>query len=266
MNTNHDKPKLQFSRDYNLFETHEHNRRQHEDAVLLASMKKFGFMPSSPVQCVRTDGGKLKIIRGHHRFDCAKRLGIGLWYVVDSSNTDLFSLEAGRQAWSVDDFTFARAAAGNEDCAMVLDFQARHKLPLGAAASLIGGESAGSSNKIRQIKDGTFKAAKDQSHALAVVAITDRCRELGVPWATSSCFVGAVSAALRVPEFQPAVFLHRLGLYVGLMKRRTTQDGCLEEIETIYNHGAKDRRMPLVFRAKEIGKERHRTFGKSTNV
>ncbi len=258
----HDKPKLQITKDYSLFETHEHNRRQHEDAVLLASMTQYGFMPSGAIQCARADRGKLKIIRGHHRFDCAKRLGLGVWYIVDESNVDLFALEAGKQGWSVEDFTFAHAAAGNEDCVMVLDFQRRHRLPLGAAASLIGGESAGSSNKVRAIKNGTFRAARDQSHALAVVAITDRCLDLGLKWATASCFVAAVSAALRVPEFQPNTFLHRLGLRgAAIMRRRTTKDGCLEELEAVYNYGAKDTRLALAFRAREVGRERQKQFG-----
>lgn len=260
----HDRPKLQVTRDYSLFETHEHNREQHSDPVLLDSMKRYGFMPSSPLHCVRTDAGKLKIIRGHHRFDCAKRLGLAVWYIVDSSNTDLFALEAGRQGWSLADFTYAHAQAGNAACARVLEFKARHGLPLGAAASLVGGESAGSANKMRAIKHGTFRVAVDQSHASAVVAITDRCRDMGMAWATSSCFVAAVSKALRVPEFKVDVFLHRLNLHGhALMRRRTTVDGCLEEIETLYNYAARDRRLPLVFRAKEVSKQRQETFGKT---
>lgn len=255
-NDQHEKPALKFTRDYSLFDTHEHNRRQHEDLVLLESMKRYGFMPSSPLQVVRV-GSRLKIIRGHHRFDCAKRLGVGVWYVVDPSNVDLFSLEATRQKWSVEDFTYARAQAGDEDCSMVMEFMTQHKLPIGAAASLVGGESASSNNKTHQLKNGNFKAAEDQSHALQVVAITDRCRAAGMAWASSGAFVAAVSTALRVPEFNASVFLHRLSLHgPQIMVRRSTKAGCLEEIEKLYNYAARERRLPLVYRAAEVMRAR----------
>jgi hypothetical protein len=257
----HEKPKLQYSRDLSLFEAHEHNREQHEDKVLMASMQRVGFMPSSPLQCVRNGSGKLKVIRGHHRLDIAKRLGIGVWYIVDDSNTDLHQLEGVQQGWSVRNFCTSRASAGDPHCAAILAFQRAHGLTLGSAAALVGGESAGSDNKIRAIKTGAFKASLDQSHANAVVAVTDRCRELEIEFATSTAFVSAVSLALRVPEFDGARFNHRVALNPALMQKRSTVEGCLREIEALYNYGAKEKRLPLAFRAREIARTRQIDFG-----
>jgi hypothetical protein len=258
----HEKPRLPCTRDYGIFEMHEFNRPLHDDVRLLESMTRVGFMPSSPIQCRRNGNDKLKVIRGHHRLDCAKRLKLPVWYVIDESNTDLFSLEGCRQAWSVRDFAHARASAGDEGCAKILAFQKQHGLTLGAAASLVGGESAGSNHKIRAIKAGTFKVAPDTRQALTVVAITDHCRASGVSFATSSAFVSAVSAVVLVSEFDPAVFRHRVTLYPSLMAKRSTVAECLNEIEALYNYGAKDRRLPLAFKAKEAGKERQRNFGR----
>lgn len=257
----HEKPKLQCTREYGTFEMHEHNRPIHEDARLLDSMQRYGFMPSSPIQCRRNGNGKLLVIRGHHRLDIAKRLKLPVWYVIDDTNTDLFSLEAVHQAWSVNDFTHARASAGDASCAKVLAFREQHGITLGAAISLVAGESAGSNNAVKGIKTGTFKAAADSSHAIAVVAITDHLRDLKIAFATSSAFVQAVSAALRVPEFNADRFKHRASLYPGLMTKRSTVVECLNEIEALYNYGAKDKRLPLAFRAREVGRERQAKFG-----
>ncbi|MCR4331556.1 MAG: hypothetical protein NUV34_02445, partial [Sulfuricaulis sp.] len=88
-----EKPKLQCTHKYDLFEMHELNRPLHDDPRLLASMQKTGFMPSSPIQCVRNGNGTLKVVRGHHRLTYAKRLGLPVWFVVDDTKTDLFDLE-----------------------------------------------------------------------------------------------------------------------------------------------------------------------------
>lgn len=262
----HEKPKLQCTRDYSIFEVHELNRPQHEDPRLLASMKKHGFMPSSPIQCVRNGKGKLKVIRGHHRLDYAKQLGLPVWYVIDDANVDLFDLEGVKQAWSVKDFAYARASAGDANCAKALAFQKQHGLTLGAAVSLVGGESAGSGNKIRSIKDGTFKSTPDMAHANAVVAITDHCREKAIEFATASAFVAAVSLTLRVPEFDRDVFLHRVTINGQQMTKRSTVNAYLEEIEGLYNYQARGRRIPLAFRAREVSKSRQIDFGRTPDT
>ena len=255
----HEKPSLRCTRDYSVFSAHQFNRPMHEDRRLLDSMKRHGFMPSSPIQCQR-NGQELRVIRGHHRLEYAKRLGLPVWYVVDESNTNIFDLEAGLQAWSVNDFANHHASHGDPNCAAILAFQKKHGLTLGAAASLVGGESAGSNNKIRAIKSGTFKAASDQTYANLVVSITDHCRALGITFATTTAFVAAVSLVLRVPEFEPRIFMRRVTLNPGLMTKQSTEQACLEEIETLYNYQAKEKRIPLAFRAREVSKARQLTF------
>ena len=95
-----EKPCLKVTKNYDLFELHPFNRDLHKDALLKTSMKENGFMPSSPIHCVRNGNGKLKIIRGHHRFANAKELGLPVWYVIDESNVDLFLLEgSSRSRW-----------------------------------------------------------------------------------------------------------------------------------------------------------------------
>lgn len=256
-----DKPQLRVTRDYAMFEGHEFNRPLHENDDLMESMRKYGFMSSSPLQVVRV-GGKLKIIRGHHRFDCAKRLGLQVWYVIDDSNTDIFALEGRSQTWSINDFVHARARAGDPHCAAIIEFQQAHGLTLGAAVSLIGGESPGSDNKIRGVKTGLFRATTDMSHASVVVRITDYCRAAGIKFATSSAFVAAVSRVVRVPDFDANVLLRRVSANPGLMAKRGTISEYLDEIETLYNYGGKGKRLPLAFTAKTISAQRKVNFGR----
>jgi len=239
-----------------MFEMHDRNRPLHEDPRLLASMKKVGFMPSSPIQCVRNGHGKLKVIRGHHRLDYAQRLKLPVFYIVDESKVDIFDLEGGKQAWSATDFLRARASDGNDDCAQVIDFQKRHGLTIGAAANLLGGLSTNNGNKVKAIKDGTFKVARDLAHANTVVGITDYCFACGVDFARSSAFVTAISMCARVKEFDPSVFKHRVKLHGGIMRKRGTKEDYLKEIDALYNYGARTTRLALEHKAKEAMRAR----------
>ncbi len=258
-----ERPKLLNTRNYTIFENHEYNRPLHGDPVLLDSMRRHGFLASSPIHVKHNGNGKLKIVRGHNRFDCAKRLGLPVHYIIDDTKVDIFELEGSpRQAWNGPDYLYARAHAGNADCARLLEFQKQHGLTLGAAASLLGGESAGSGNMIKTIKSGKFKIAADTSHAIAVVSLTDYCRELGVEFATSSAFVSAVSMCLRVPEFDMEIFRRRLKAHGLTMKRCGRQQEYLDEIERLYNHASKSTRLPLAFMARDLSKARHDAFGR----
>ena len=258
-----DKPSLRVTKDYSIFEMHPLNRDLREKPILLESMKVHGFMPSSPIQCVRNGHGTLKVIRGHNRLSYAKRLKLPVWYVIDESNTDIYNLEGdGGQHWNIRDFLVSRAKDGDQHCSRVLEFQKKHRLTQGAAVSLLGGQGAGSNNCFKSVKKGTFRIAPDLKHAIAVVNVTDHFRACGVHFATQSALVNAVSAALRVPELDAEILKHRISKSPALLQRRTNVDGYLDELEALYNYGAKAKRLALKFRAREIGRVRQQTFGK----
>ena len=250
------------TKDYDMFEMHKFNRPLGEKPGLVDSMRRDGFAPSCAIHCVTNGNGKLKIIRGHHRFAIAKRLGLPVYYIVDDSITDIFALEGdSRQSWSVADFAYARAKAGDKHCKEMLAFKDTHGLTFGSAASLMGGESAGSHNQTRAIKSGAFRVG-DKKHAWKVVEITDLCRELGIKFATSSGFVHAVSRALRVPEFDSKRFQHSLSLHPHIMNKRSRADEYLEEITGLYNYRRRGKRVRIDSLADDIMRERCRTFGR----
>ncbi len=132
------KPKLECTKDYELFELSEFSRPLHRNKVLLDSMQKYGFLPGCAIHCVQNGNGKLTVIQGQHRLHYAKKLGLPVWYIIDDTCTDIYCLEAVRQNWSLTDFAEARANAGDKNYIKLLAFQKKHGIPLGAAASLLG--------------------------------------------------------------------------------------------------------------------------------
>ena len=250
-------PQIQKTTNYEMFEMHDHNRDIHKNDPLYSSMKRVGFMPSSPIQCVRNGGKKLKVVRGHHRLSIAKKLGIPVLYVIDESNTDIFELEgSATSSWNASDFATARARAGDEAIMQMLAFKDKHNLTLGSAGSLVMGQSAGREKKKKSIKSGTFRVG-DMTHAKKVVFVTDLLREKGVQFATTSGFVAAVSAAIRVPEIDYDQLVHRASMYSHVLTKRGTMREYLLEIEGLYNYNTRGKsRFPLAFRAEEVGRQR----------
>lgn len=255
------KSKLECSKNYDAFEFHEFNRPEHEDKVLLESMRTHGFMPSSPIHCVQNGNGKMKVIRGHHRLTIAKLLSIPFYYIVDDSNTDIYSLEGGKQKWSLADFAESRARAGDEGYVKLLWFKEKHKLTWGSACSLVGGQSAGSNNKQRDVKMGKFEVG-DLKHANQVVYVLDACREAGIKFCSQSSFVAALSLSIRLSEFDADYFVHHIRLYAANLRKRGAVHEYLEEIEAFYNYGRK-KKIPLAFMAKEAAKKRSMSFARN---
>jgi hypothetical protein len=250
------KTELKSTTNYELFEMHEYNRPLHDNKILEASMRKHGFIPSCAIHCVKTNSGNLKVIRGHHRLHYAKRIGLPVWYIVDDTQTNLFDLEgASTGVWSLSDFVEARAKAGDKGAQKILDFRKETGIDLMTCCSLIGGESAGSNNKSKLIKQGTFRTGSLQ-HAYEVARVVGHCRNLKVPFATSRPFVAAVSMALRCKECDINVLLHRMDQAAGTMMKRATKDDYLSELQSVYNRNAKTNQIPLVYLAKEAAKAR----------
>jgi len=248
--------RAQKTSDYKLFETSPENRRLHDDPVLTASLVKYGFKKWLPV-IVKQNGAKFRIIKGHNRFAAAERLGIPFWYlVVEDEIPDFFFLEGTREKWTPEDFGRARAQ-NNPTVAKVFAFGKKHGFPFTVSASLLFGESAGSGNAVRHIKQGTFTIAEDQSHAKAVAQITDYAREQGIEFASSRAFASAISMALRTPGFNPAMFLHRLKVRPKQITRRSRPEDYLIEIEALYNFGSHDL-FPLKVEAMKASRARRK--------
>ena len=245
------KPKLQSTKDYGIFELHPCNRAEHPDKKLAASMAKHGFWPTSPIEVRDNGNGKLRVMRGHHRLAEARRQGLPVWYIAHDTGADIFDAEGSTHpVWSVEDFATAYARNGNRQCDRLISFRNRHGLSMGSACSLVGGESAGSSNKQRMVKEGSFRGG-NMEHANEVVAITDLAKEHGVEFATSSGFVAAVSAACRISEFDQEQFKARVVLYPKRMSRRGAKSEYLAEVEALYNYRSKGKRLAVCIRAHE---------------
>jgi hypothetical protein len=249
--------------DYSIFEMHPLNRplRKNRDR-LLASMKKYGFPPSCAIHVRHNGGKKLLVVRGHHRLEIAKELKLPVYYIIDDTPFDIFELEGDSALrWSLGDFLFARARAGDIECQKLISWIKKHDISVGAASALVGGyqarlgeRGAANSSASSAIKRGSFTASTlDFANKVAIV--TDYCREAGYPFATSSSFVVAISKAIQVENFDFERFMGKMANHGHKIKKRSTKEEYLEEIEMIYNAGHSKTRLNVAFLANELSRK-----------
>jgi hypothetical protein len=253
-------PRLQMTRNYDLFELHPQNREVEEDRKLDDSFKKYGYIAAFPLLCV-PNGDKEKIMDGHRRFMAARKHGTPVYWVRVKASPELFHIQATQKRWTGTDFAKARANAGDSACRRLVKLCEEHHLPIGAAASLLGGNSAGGHYKLTAVKEGKFTVAEDSTHMNAVLEVLAVCREYLV-FATTNAFISALSLCVRIPHFDREVFCRRVRDYGAMIPPQTTRTAYLAEIERLYNYTARSgSKFPVAFEAQKISRNRKDTFG-----
>jgi len=245
-----EKPKLRSTKDYRMFELHPHNRDVQKTKLLEKSMSAHGYDEGFPIRCIRNGAGKLKITHGHHRFHMARKLGLAVWFIeANNHSLPLFDSEASTHSWNVRDYVTARARAGEPAVEKALAYHEKTGIPLTCALSLVGGQGAGSDNKSRDMKKGTFSVG-NMKHANDVAKVVAHCKECGVGFATSSYFVKAISKCLYVDAFDAEIFIHKVSAHAVIMELRRNVDDYLDLIEMVYNRKSR-KKLNVAWMAKQ---------------
>lgn len=246
-------PKLMTTKDYSRFELCQFNRNVTKTKNLRESMKQYGFIPAYPIHCV-AKGSRLLIKAGHHRFEVAQELGIPVFYVVSEDAATIHELEKATTRWSVTDYLESHVRCGSEDYKKLKEYHDETGIPLQMCVSILGGESAGSSNKMQQFKDGAFRIL-GQQHADDIKRIVCHCQSLGIN--VNQNFVNALSRCLRVEEFSIETFLTRATSNKNDFRKCRTVDEQMRHFEDIYNYKAQHQnKLALCFLADQVMKKR----------
>jgi len=248
---------LQSTNNTKLFISNQEQRPIHQRHVqsLISSMSRYGFFPSKPIQCYSSGNGKYIVVDGHHRLEAAKELGCLFYYVVETKRSQeaMPEVNAGR-AWKNEDFVRQFAMRGLPDYIALQQYISRG-LPLACAVSLLSGESAKSSNKIKDIKCGLFKI-KTTINAEAILSLIERNPD--APVFRHSGFIKAISMLLWVKEFDLPTFQHRIELGGHKIPNCSNVDDFLAAIDEVCNYrvNMKDRKS-FVLLAKQATSARN---------
>lgn len=225
--------KINATKDYSLFRNSESNRpldvRKHRH--LEDSMKKYGFLPSFPIVCVRVNG-HLEIRDGQHRFAVASKLGLAIYWVEETVDFDIAEVNTTATVWKLSDYAEMYARKGVAAYKDGLEFCKTYNLPVGRGFSILSA-TATFSNAIDSFRDGTFRI-RDRQYAETVAGLFTQIIAIA-PQLSNSRFLEACMAVCRVPEFNPGRLVQCAKNCRDKLVPYATRDACLDMIEAVYN-------------------------------
>lgn len=249
------KPKLETTKNHAQFTFHAEQRPINSGHVkkLIDSMKAHGFLPSKPVQCIRTTKG-LQVIDGHHRLTAAQMLDLPIYYVVEETETanTISDVNNAVRCWKLTDYINSFIVKGNKEYVTLQKFIDRG-LPASMAISLLLGNSSHCSRGNLLVKMGKFKVVTTMQ-AEQLMKVIESLRD-SLPHVTNHAFIGALGLAWPLKEFDIEAFGAKLRANQSMLPRCSNVEDYLRAIEDIHNfrqHG----RIPLAFMAREAAKER----------
>jgi len=246
--------KLQSTTNYGLFVANDDQRKLDQNHVrrLAQSMAKVGYIPSKPIQCYKK-GEKLVKVDGHHRFHAAMSLGIPIYYVIETQESQHMIAAENYlvKKWNGDDYIRVYAKRGLTDYVELLGYAERSGLTLKFASSMLIGNQAASGNAQQALNKGDFKV-KDRKQIEAFIALKTKVKAKEI---MHPRFINAWSKCYFVSEFDSSQFAHKCALNSGFITTCNNEDQALAMIEQIYNH-KQSIKIPLAFLAKESAKKR----------
>jgi len=135
--------------------------RESHVSKLLKSMSEIGFLPSHHIII----DSSFNIIDGQHRFLAAKRLGTGIYYMIDPNVTpeNLISLNDLVCKWRPKDRIKHYSEIGNSDYQRLLDFAKSLSIPYSWVLDLLSEKIAYS---VKGLNEGDFKFTKEDEEKL----------------------------------------------------------------------------------------------------
>lgn len=215
---------------------------------LMASMSKNGFIPAKPIHVYR-DGPHFRIIDGHNRFYAARALKIPVYYVVGekSESSVIADVNSAARVWPLSAFVNLYVKRGVKDYIKLANYAAQG-INLLRAASMLIGESAGSNNAGKAIRNGSFKIKT--TYIIDEVLRIRKAIAPHAPLIKDGVFTHALSVLVQLKAFDASVLIRRLEINPRMLDKCATKDQAFDMLEEIYNYRSQDK-ANIAFQARE---------------
>jgi hypothetical protein len=252
--------KIMSTKNYRLFGRSGDNRdldlKKHRS--LYESMKKYGFLSSFPIVCVRDATKHLVVKDGQHRLAFAEELGLPVWYVVADTDFDVAEINSTPKTWTLYDYARKFAANGLTAYHDGLEFVEIHRLPIGTAFALLAGNTC-FTNVRNEFVSGAF-VIKDRQWADDVASLYSKMVHTSSN-VKSVRFMEACMAVCRVSDFDHDRMVRGAVRCRDKLVSYSTRDAYLDMLEEIYNYGRKQL-VSLKLPAIQAMRDRNPTNGK----
>lgn len=237
------------TKNYGMFKDNRLQREHHANTLAYAgletSLLSTGMWISEPI-IVDPMGkdGKYQIVRGHNKFEIAKKHNLYIYYQIEPLKIPIHEREGGKHnkgsKWTKKNFLHSWAKEGSNPAYMqVRNFMDKTGLSMTSAVKLysIGSHwSSQNSTVWDRIEDGSFSIL-DSSHAEEVGNLVIYCRELDIPLATKDPFVNAISLIVRTKVVEIKELARRLKRNRGMLQQKLIIPDYMSLLSDVYNHG-----------------------------
>lgn len=228
--------KLVYTTDYSIFEVSSDNRdlTPDEHRSLVESLRKYKFLKSFPLSCVRNAKGRLVVKDGQHRLAIAQSLGLGVWYIEEDVDYDVAFVSMTPKGWKPKDYAQKHARNGHKQYQEGIDFAKDNRVPITLAFALLGGTTTFGNVSV-EFMSGAFQI-KDRAWAERVVSIYAPMLKIA-PKLRNARFLQACMAVCRVPDFDAKRLVKGAERCRERLVPYSTVEGFLELLQDVYNFG-----------------------------
>lgn len=229
--------KIKQTKNYDLFKTIEGNRgviTQHIKKLVntLSNDDLTGYMPIVVNE-------KMEVIDGQHRLEALKQLNLPVNYIV-IAGTDLATvqmLNSSAKSWSLNDYVDSYIKCGNSNYKILSEFKNRWNLPLSISVSLLMTDGqAGRSNGLGNlIKNGEFVVKSLRYADATATYISEFRKHIDKRLLLDRDLLIAFTKVVKTENVNLKKFIHKLRLLGSSLKRQSTINEYLRELERIYN-------------------------------
>jgi len=228
---------------YDMFVRHPHNRPLARARIVQKkrALSRMGWIPGCPLLCVRQRGGKLIIYDGQSRFDAAKEMDIGVWYVVDPTAQDFtpadFNNADAQSSWSLQNYIDVYALSGNEHYRALKEYCVEYELPISFSARVL---TKGLTGKLTHvIRNEEFEVERPK-FAAEVGAFTRHLRVHASMSMRSNTALLALYNLMQLPRatFDPKRLIYKASKFPQQIKPASTVEQYLLMFEGLYNYHA----------------------------
>ena len=236
---------IHFTKDYGMFKILQGNRDKYRNAAyfrLKSSIEKKHIQSSAIIV-----NEHMEIIDGQHRFWVCQELGLEVPYTIEVGATrdDAQLLNTAGRYWNIYDHLDAYADIGMKDYQTTSKFIDNHGFNIEEALALLTNTIAITGDMRYKFRGGTFKvkdlhlANKQANDILSFESLYDGVRRRSFVYAMLSCF--------SIPEFDIKRLRSKLAYQKNKLSEVNTKDGCLKELQAIYNYNSTDdKRLRLI--------------------
>jgi hypothetical protein len=182
---------------------------------------------------------KYEIIDGQHRFECIKKHGLPLNYIVCNGYglKEVHLLNANSSTWKSDDYMNGYADIGIDDYIVFREFRNKYKFGHNESIFLLG---AGCGSYVtKDFVNGRFKI-KNYNEAVRKANLLESLKPY-YPGYKRRSFVFAIKQLLENKDFVFSEFLNKVKANPMKMIDLPSVDAYLELIEGIYNYKRRDK-------------------------